>query len=159
MAISPNTDFTAGQILTATQQNQFPRGVMAYTASTTTPTAVGTTEAVVLTGSSFTAVANRYYRVTYFEPQSYTSAGSPALYVVNLRLTNLAGAIQREMIKSQAGLNTQDNYLTMSAVLTFSAGTTNLVVTGRSPTVGSTVTLARSATAQAFLLVEDIGLA
>jgi hypothetical protein len=157
MAIAPNTTFVAGAILTAAQMNALPFGVVAYTASTTTPTAVGTAEAVVLTGSSFTAIANRYYRVTYFEPQSYTSAGSPALYVTNIRLTNLAGAVQREMIKSQAGLNTQDNYLTMSAVLTFSAGTTNLVVTGRSPTVGSTVTLARSATAQAFLLVEDIG--
>ena len=157
MAISPNTDFTAGQILTATNANQWPRGVMAYTASTTSPSAVGTTEAVILTGGSFTAVANRYYRVTYFEPQSYTASGSPALLSIKLRLTNLAGATQRAMLKSQAGLNTQDNYVTMSAVLTFSAGSTNLVVTAASTTAASTIAFVRDATSVAFLLVEDIG--
>jgi membrane-associated protease RseP (regulator of RpoE activity) len=157
MAINPNTDFVAGAILTASQQNRFPRGVVAYTASTTAPTAVGPTEAVILTGGSFTAVANRYYRVTYFEPQSYTASGSPALLTTAFRLTNLAGAVQRYSIKSQAGVNTQDNYVTMTAVLTFSAGATNLVVTGKSSTIGSTIGYVRDATSVAFLLVEDIG--
>ena len=155
MAISPNTDFTSGQILTATQQNQFPRGVMAYTASTTAPSAVGTTEAVVLTGGSFTAVANRYYRVTYFEPQSYTATGTPSLLTTKIRLTNLTGAVQRTMLKSQAGSATQDNYVTMTAVLTFSAGSTNLVVTGQASS--GTIAYVRDATYVAFLLVEDIG--
>lgn len=157
MTINPNTDFSTGAVLTADQQNRFPRGVVAYTASTTSPSAVGTTEAVILTGGSFTAVANRYYRVTYFEPQSYTATGSPALLSVKLRLTNLAGATQRVMLKSQAGLNTQDNYLTMSAVLTFSAGTTNLVITAAATTAASTIAFVRDATSVAFLLVEDIG--
>jgi len=157
MAISPNTNFSTGQVFTSAQANAFPRGVVAYTASTTSPSAVGTTEAVILTGGSFTAVADRYYRVTYFEPQAYTASGSPALFSVNIRLTNLTGAIQRNMLKSQAGLNTQDNYLTMSAVLTFSAGSTNLVITGKSPTAASTIALVRDATSVAFLLVEDIG--
>ena len=36
MAINPNTDFTAGAVLTAAQQNRFPRGVVALTFDTAT---------------------------------------------------------------------------------------------------------------------------
>jgi hypothetical protein len=48
MAISPNDDFTAGQVLTATECNQFPRGVMARATSTTSYT-MTTSEAIVTT--------------------------------------------------------------------------------------------------------------
>ena len=48
MAISPNDDFTAGQVLTATECNQFPRGVMAYAQSTADYTL--TTSDVIATG-------------------------------------------------------------------------------------------------------------
>ena len=66
MAVSPNVDFTAGQILTAAQQNNFPRGVMAYVINTTTNPTV-TTAAADVTGMTltWTAVANRLYRVTF----------------------------------------------------------------------------------------------
>ena len=65
MAVSPNTNFTSGQILTAQQQNNFPRGVMGYAISTAN-TALTTTEADI-TGmtATFTAVANRLYRATF----------------------------------------------------------------------------------------------
>jgi hypothetical protein len=66
MAVSPNTDFTSGQILTATQQNNFPRGVMQYVINTTTNPTVTTTKADV-TGMTvtWTAVANRLYRLNF----------------------------------------------------------------------------------------------
>ena len=74
MAISPNDDFTAGQILTAQECNQFPRGVMALATSTTSYTL--TTSEVIATGMTvtFTAVANRYYRITWFEPQAQSAS-------------------------------------------------------------------------------------
>lgn len=64
MAVSPNTDFTSGQILTAAQQNNFPRGVMNYAISTAN---VAVTTVADVTGMSltFTAVANRLYRATF----------------------------------------------------------------------------------------------
>jgi hypothetical protein len=75
MAVSPNTNFTAGQILTAAQQNNFPRGVMGYAISTANM-ALTTTEADI-TGmtATFTAVANRLYRATFsaFYQKSTTS--------------------------------------------------------------------------------------
>jgi len=52
MAINPNTDFTSGAVLTAAQQNRFPRGVMALATSSTsyvlTTTLTATTGMVAL---------------------------------------------------------------------------------------------------------------
>jgi hypothetical protein len=61
---NPNTDFTAGAILTAAQQNRFPRGFLG-SATLATTQSVGTAE-VDLTGMSvtFTAVAGRIYKFT-----------------------------------------------------------------------------------------------
>ncbi len=63
MAINPNTDFSAGAVLLASQQNRFPRGVMAFTKATASGSI--NSEQVQITGSSFTAVANRYYKITF----------------------------------------------------------------------------------------------
>lgn len=75
MAVSPNTDFTSGQILTAQQQNNFPRGVMGYAISTAN-TSVTTTQADI-TGmtATFTAVANRLYRATFSGFYQKSTAG------------------------------------------------------------------------------------
>jgi hypothetical protein len=66
MAVAPNTTFTAGSILTAAQQNAFPRGLMGYVVRTTGNINLTTTLTDV-TGASvaFTAVANRGYLVTF----------------------------------------------------------------------------------------------
>lgn len=64
MAVNPNTDFSSGSVLTAAQQNRFPRGVVAENSRATTYATTGT-YVDVLTCSSFTAVANRLYQVTF----------------------------------------------------------------------------------------------
>ena len=90
MAINPNTDFSSGAVLTAAQQNRFPRGVMAYNTATATDSSV-TAEEVQITGSSFTAVANRYYRITYYEPNLISTASTG--FGLRIRQTNLAGTV------------------------------------------------------------------
>ena len=65
MAVSPNTDFSTGQVLTAAQQNNFPRGVMAYAKSTADATYSTTTVDITGMTATFTAVANRLYRATF----------------------------------------------------------------------------------------------
>ena len=157
MAIAPNVTFVSGAVLTAAQQNAFGFGVVAYTESSTSPSNVGTTEAVVLTGLSFTAIANRYYKVTYFEPQTYTASGSPAFLNIRIRLTNLTGTLKQIAYKSSAGVNTQDFYVMTQYIGTLSAGSTNFVITGASSTAASTFGFGRNATQLAYLLVEDIG--
>lgn len=149
MAINPNVDFTVGAVLTAAQQNRFPRGVMAFTAVTTSDTTI-TTEEVQVTGSSFTAVANRYYKVTYYEPGISATNGSGN---ARIRLTNISGAVYQ--LQSVAVPSTGGGFVNMSAVTTLTAGATNFVATLSSDS--GTIQASRSSTRYAFLLVEDIG--
>jgi hypothetical protein len=65
MATNPNTDFTTGQVLTAAEQNRFPRGVMQYAKSTVDASITTTVADVTGMTATFTAVANRLYRATF----------------------------------------------------------------------------------------------
>jgi hypothetical protein len=149
MAINPNTDFSSGAVLTAAQQNRFPRGVMAFNSATAADTTV-TAEEVQITGSSFTAVANRYYRITYFEPNPVNGTG---YFAFRIRQTNLAGTVLNTSYNTTGtGI---DRQAMMIWVGTFSAGTVNVVATAQQ--TAGTGTLSRGATTVAYLLVEDIG--
>jgi hypothetical protein len=149
MAINPNVDFTVGAVLTAAQQNRFPRGVMAYNSATTSDATI-TSEEVQVTGSSFTAVANRYYKITYYEPGiGGTNTGGNA----RIRLTNISGTVYQ--LQGFAVPSTGGGFVHMSAITTLAAGTTNFVATLASDS--GTIQATRSSTRYAFLLVEDIG--
>jgi hypothetical protein len=149
MAINPNTDFTTGAVLTAAQQNRFPRGIMAYNEVTVNDTSI-TAEEVRITGSSFTAVANRYYKVTYFEPNP---SGGTGYFTFRIRSTNLAGT-QRQSSYHTAGFGIERTGLAVW-VGTLSAGATNFV--GTVQMSAGTGIVAAGATFPAFLMVEDIG--
>jgi hypothetical protein len=154
MAITNNTDFSSGSILTAQQQNNFPRGIMALTSSGTTD-GFTNTEEVEFT-LTFTAVANRNYKLTYFEPKMYSNA-SPQLEITGrFRLTNLAGTVYQTMIT--VGSNSYGQTATMISVNTFTAGSVTIVATLQSGASG-VGTAERSATQKAYFLIEDIGTA
>ena len=152
MAVNPNTDFTTGQVLTADAANRWPRGIMAYVQNTTGSAVTGT-ETVMLTLASFTAVANRYYRVTYFEPALLTTVAGAGT-TMRVRLTNLAGALQQTADASSSGGSGAVNSQTLSFVKTFTAGSIVLVGT-LSGSVGNQAF--RGASQFAYLSVEDIG--
>lgn len=143
---SPNTDFSSGQVLTAAAQNKFPRGVMSYTQSTTSDTTI-TTEETQIIATAFTAVANRYYRVTYHEPDIYQGT----TYVTS-RIKNGATTLQTGYTYQGAGI---DRSLTTTWVGTFTAGSVTLTATLQS--ASGTAQAVRSANVIAFVLVEDIG--
>lgn len=85
MAINPNTDFTAGQVLTSSQANRFPRGVMGLVIRNTN---FAPTTAISDFGSiTFTAVANRYYQYSLYVP----GADSSGAINVTISLTDSAG--------------------------------------------------------------------
>ena len=151
MAINPNTDFSSGAVLTAAQQNRFPRGVMAYNEVTATDNTI-TAEELQIVGSSFTAVASRYYRITYFEPNLLGSVAGT--FTQRIRLTNLVGTLQQQ---SNVTMVTVGNAGagTCSTVVTLSAGST--VIVGTLQASAGTGIATRSATLKAWLLVEDIG--
>ena len=151
---NPNTNFSAVAVYTAAQANRFPRGVMAYNASIVSDPTI-TAEELQITGSSFTAVANRYYRITYFEP---SLAGNTANMVFDMRIrqTNIFGAIQNNSrVLNNVGSIFVPTSGTVQAIVTLSAGTTNFVAT-LSCSAG-TGQAGRGGGIFAFLLVEDIG--
>jgi len=151
MAINPNTDFVAGDILTAAQQNRFPRGIMTVAESTTTSGTI-TAEAIQITAPAFTAVASRYYLIEYIEQDLYRSA-STAIQM-RIRLTNLAGAVQTVAQDISTAAN-QNNPLATSRVMTFSAGSVVLVATLQCSGAGTIAT--RGAASPAYILVTDLG--
>jgi hypothetical protein len=151
MAISPNTDFTSGQILTAQQANQWPRGIVAYTESTSSDTFT-TAEKVMITSTSFTAVANRYYKVTYYEPKQLSSAATSESET-RIRLTNISGAVQQFGYVGTSSA-VQEGQM-VQVVTTFAAGATTVCATQQAAT--GTTTLGRNSTTKAFIMVEDIG--
>ena len=157
MAINPNTDFSSGAVLTAAQQNRFPRGVMARATSQTTY--VLTTSATAqATGMSltFTAVANRYYKITYYEPQGQTPGvlGNTQTY---LRQTSATGTvIGNNVLTNETATQSQDEMIIIKTA-TFSAGSVTLVGTAGTSNTTGTPQLIRDSTREALLLVEDIG--
>ena len=157
MAISPNDTFTSGQILTAAECNAFPFGVVALASSTTSYTL--TTSAAIATGMTvtFTAIANRYYKITYYEPQVATSNVSGTFSSSSIRLTSAGGTIYQTGIVQTVAALTVNGSLTNTFIGTFPAVSTTIVGCGVASNITNAPTFTRSATAPAFLLVEDIG--
>jgi hypothetical protein len=153
MAINPNTDFTAGQVLTAAEQNRFPRGIVALTTSQTNSATI-TTEAVTLTSTSFTAVANRYYRITYYEPVVQPS-GAPSYMTFRIRLTNISGAIlQRSDIEATG---TDGQIVPLQVITTLTAGATTVCGTVAAAS-GSILCYGNAGVSVSRqIIVEDIG--
>lgn len=142
MAINPNTDFSSGAVLTAAQQNRFPRGIMALTTSTSNTITSG-----VLTGltTTFTAVANRYYKVSVLFVASAPTSGSRVLVTVtggSARIIDYTNAIAGFPI------------LTGSCVQTYSAGSQTIQVT---LTVFGTIVGNAGAGNGHQLVIEDLG--
>jgi hypothetical protein len=153
MAINPNTDFSSGAVLTAAQQNRFPRGIMGYAESTGLDTYT-TSEALKLTAVTFTAVANRYYRLTYFEPTIQLASGTSQTSEMRIRKDNATGTVYSfSQLQSESATQTSQFGITQT-VLTLAAGTQVVVATMKSST--GTPALFRSGN-RAFLLVEDMG--
>ena len=153
MPINPNTDFTAGAVLTAAQQNRFGRGIMAFR-NRTTNTAALSADTVTIAAISFTAVANRYYKISYYEPQAI-GAGALTYCDVTIRQGTTVGGTLLTLGALSPSATVRDSAL-VEYVGTFTAGSVNIVASV-APNGGGTVTLTSGATFPAFLMVEDIG--
>ena len=150
MAINPNTDFSSGAVLTAAQQNRFPRGIVAFGPSSSTSN-ITLTETTQITASAFTAVANRYYRITYYEPAAAPAAGASSL--INLFIKNGATQLQSGSVQN-TGATQSANGTIVQLTTTFSAGSVTLTARA-SGTAGGFLFRASAQLGQ--LTVEDIG--
>jgi hypothetical protein len=149
MAIAPNTTFVSGAILTAAQQNAFGFSTMQLQTKITSDSPI-TTIATQITLSNFTAIANRNYKITYFEPVLFCSSG---VGEATMTIKNGATTIAQSIAAVSTSVSGQGNQVFTT---TFTAGTVSLTASLTYGGVGS-LTASRSATRQAFMLVEDIG--
>lgn len=129
-----------------------PRGIMAYNSVTSSDTTITTTEEVQITGSSFTAVSNRVYKLTYYEPNVY-GAGAPNYLKLKIRQTDINGTILVQATPYVAAVFSGG--VMASSVISTLSGAVNFVATAQANS--GTNQCVRSSSQPAYLLVEDIG--
>jgi hypothetical protein len=147
-----NSNFTAGQVLTAAQQNNFPRGVAAVLSRTTAVSAL-TTVTTDLTGVSvtFTADSTRLYKFTFFVTgQKVTSAGYTDIQLTDNSNNVIMGITQYSI----AG-----NYWNCSGGVTKTGLSGSVTYKLRGSTEIATSAPIASAVVPITLIVEDVGLA
>jgi hypothetical protein len=110
-------------------------------------------DTVTIAAINFTAVANRYYRITYFEPQFVFGAGHTYTDMAIRNGTTAAGTLMN--LIAAPGTSTVRFGGAVIWTGTFSAGSTNIVATC-TPN-GGTANPNAGVTFPAFLVVEDIG--
>ena len=153
MAISPNTTFVSGAILTAAQQNAFGFSTVGLTTSTTLLQA-GVTTPVDITGMSvtFTAIANRNYKISAYMYAIASVTNACAALEIKQGATTLQTAI------TNLGVATIGATINTFVIKTFTAGSTTVKLTG-ALAAGSTgsITFNGGATLPVYILVEDVG--
>lgn len=117
MAITPNTDFSVNQVLTASQMNRFARGVMGLQSITTIFTTAATHTTYQDNGATltFTEVSGRLYRINY-HGYVYPSGG---LQGINLRFVRNGVELERflyaaKVLDAGNSLPTQCEYVYQS---------------------------------------------
>jgi hypothetical protein len=98
---------------------------MALTQNTTTDSSITAEEVQIST--SFTGVANRYYKITYFEPNI---VGGTGYFAFRIRQGTTTAGTLLNISYNTAGTGI-DRQATMIWVGTFSAGTVNVVATAQ----------------------------
>lgn len=150
MAITPNTTFTAGNVLTAAQMNRLPWGIMGYASATANQSGITTATDVTGLSITFTANSTRYYKTTFytFSALQNTAAGYP-----EIRITD-GSNVQKQSGVIYLGAGEQAPMF-VSVVETGLSGSTTRKA--RAVTTAGTLLLAASSTSPMFIVVEDIG--
>lgn len=151
MAITPNTTFSSGAVLTADEMNRLPWGVVGYKTTTTDQTGIGSSYTTI-TGMdiTWTADSTRIYRLIAHLPlqQQNTAAG----YIQGV-ITDGSNAIKQFATNTiDAGRNSSITLVLVEAGL--SGSTTRRL---RLATQGGTVDFLVDATYPATFVIEDIG--
>ncbi len=154
MAINPNTDFSSGAVLTAAQQNRFPRGVMGAVYRTAGNVAI-TNVVGDITGMTvtFTAVASRIYKATWtVAALKDTANGWIGAFLANSANTIFGSVYATGFIVAGSG------YTNLSGITYFSnlaAGSQTLKLRIQAESNGGTVLA--SGNNPCVLMIEDCG--
>ena len=157
MAISPNTTFVIGQVLQADNANRYPFGIVAKATSTTSYTLTTTMTATTGMTVTFTAIANRNYKITYFEPIVETTSAASGQTNLKIFQTNTAGnQITSTVLGNSAAVKILGTINAVS-VNTFSAGSITIIGAANTTSTTGTPVLQRNLFFPSLLLVEDLG--
>jgi len=162
MAITPNDAFVAGQVLSSTECNNFPRGVMALATSSTNYTL--TTSDAIATGMTlnFTAEANRNYKITYIESGVNTPSVASGSTTLRIRQSTSLGALGAQLgigyIQTPSATLIIGSVI-CQAIVTYTAGIQYIIGSAITSSTTGTPLLYRAAGAYSLLMVEDIGTA
>jgi hypothetical protein len=150
VAITPNTTFTAGNILTAAQMNRLPWGIMGYAQVTANQTGITTETNVTGLSVTFTADSTRYYKTTIY---TFSALQNTAAGYAEFKITD-GSNVQKQsgVIYQLAGVQAP---LCVSVVETGLSG--SVTRKARALTNAGTLTLAASSTSPMFIVIEDIG--
>ncbi len=157
MAISPNVTFVSGAVFTATQANQYPFGIVAKATSTTNYTL--TTSMTATTGMTvtFTAIANRNYKITYYEPIVETTSAASGQTNIKIFQTNTAGNQFTSTVLGNSAAVKILGTINAVSVNTFSAGSVTIIGAANTSSTTGTPVLQRNLFFPSLLLVEDLG--
>jgi hypothetical protein len=154
---NPNTTFSSGAVYTADQANRFPRGVMAVATSTTNYTLTTTMTQTTGMTVTFTAVANRNYKITYFEPFAVTPNITGGYIVSAVFQGTTAGTQLGQAVLQSPAASPLWSAPTISVVTTFTAGSVTIIGAAVVNNTSGAPVLNRAAGNRSLLLVEDIG--
>ena len=146
-----NTLFTSGNVLTATQQNNFGRGLMATPAFSNSTDSTITVEEIMLT-YTFTAVNNRNYLLQYFEPVIVGTAGGTL--TARIRHTDISGTVLQTF---KSTIATATNTIASCQVVYTAIASGSLTIVATLAASAGTVTATRSGTQFPQLYAIDIG--
>ena len=132
-------------------------GLVALTSSQTSSASINTTETAMLTSSSFTAVANRYYKLSYYEPFVQPSSPAPGYMTFRIRLTNTSGTTYQYADIEPIGAGIDGQMIHLQVITTLTAGSTVIVGTGKTSTNTFLAYGGAALGATRQLIVEDIG--
>ena len=127
-----------------------PWGRITSADSTPNTQTSGTTATIVATGPAFTAISNRYYRVTF--TTTFSGTVSPDLFTMTIRNTTTTGTVyQTQTVVTPPG--GQTSFSTVAQITGAGASITPVCVLTRISGTGTNGTAAQAT----FFLIEDIG--
>ena len=142
---------STGDVLTATNFNLLPRGIVGVATKTAAQTGISSTVDITSLTLTWTATSTRYYRTTVFcIAQQNTSAGNAQII-----LTDGSGNTKSKSLYLQAAADYWTS--TVVAVETGLSGSVTRKV--QANTSAGTMSIYADATYPALILVEDIGAA
>jgi len=157
---TPNTTFSTGAVLTASQMSNLPFGLMAGIRSTTaTATPPNTTPIPFISTPAFTPIANRLYRVTWAIGTFYKNSGGYNQDVY-IRVGSNTGTIIDHAFYSAVPVATWGPIGKTTFVTTAQLGTTSstaLYMTVQDNGTASAASFTSDGNTPSILMIEDIG--